>query len=152
MLLIINNKERKRTTVSALVESSYNLSFLLPSVFDLLISCTTASYTSIVVAEAGIAPIKLVPIPEYKARQPSSRNINLSVLTMPRYTTEDFHGLPPLLFISLNWPPASMDEPLYDGGLAKCCVCNLVRITSCGYVAAVAHALLAELAARIPKT
>lgn len=44
-----------------------------------------------------------------------------------------------------------MDEPLYDGGLTNCCVCNLVRITSCGYVAAVAHSLLAELAARIPR-
>lgn len=135
-----------------LVEPSYNLSLLLPFVFAFLISCTTASYTSIVVAEAGIAPMKLVPIPEYKARQPSSCRIYLSVLTVPRYTIVDIYGLPLVLFIPFYWLLASMDEPLYDGGLANCCICNLVWITSCGYVAAVAYALLAELAARIPKT
>jgi hypothetical protein len=136
-------------------------SFLFPCVLDFLTSRTTVSYTSIAVAEAGIAPIKLVPIPEYKARQPSSRKIVSSVLIIPLFRRGNlFHNFLVLQPFSLrgplphmNGPPPSLALACSIGakGYTFFCVCNLVRTTSCGYVAIVAHALLAELAVSTPR-
>lgn len=134
---------------------------MFPCVLDSLISRIAVSYTSIVVTEAGIAPIKLVPIPEYKARQPSTRKIAASVLITPRYGRGTFSvDLRPVPHISLCGPlPRTDERPSLlrpPGSIGAkvcifCCVCSLVRMTSCGYVATVAHALLVELAVSIPR-
>lgn len=136
-------------------------SFLFPCVLDSLISRIAVSYTSIVVIEAGIAPIKLVPIPEYRARQPSSRQTVASVLRTPRYGKGVFSGNLPLVhLVTLREPLPLTDkrpclrcpaEHIGARACICCCVCNLVRMTSCGYVATVAHALLIELAISIPR-
>ncbi|KAG8352383.1 hypothetical protein FVEN_g13189 [Fusarium venenatum] len=80
---------------------------------------------------------------------------------MPRFSRGNLsHVFPALQTFPLCRLLSDINRPLpslapacsaVDEGYTLCCVCNLVRTTSCGYVTIVAHALLATLAVNTPR-